>query len=305
MAERRQRRTLKLAPAAGHPTATVCFVGSFPPAAGGQGLVNESFRRMAEEAGATACTIDISARPGLATWRKRVARIPKILLGISSLGALLAQGGADAVYLGVASGHGQLFDIVFASLVRFSRVRLFLHYDSYAYLEKRRSLSAALVQAAGPSATHIVLCEDMKRRLLDLYGSTLRVVVVSNSTSTELPAHKPRARTKLTTIGFISNLSRSKGVVEFLDTAERVCNACPDVRALLAGPLEEPSLAAVIKQRLLGASRIVYIGPVYGAQKSRFYSEIDVFVFPTRYANEAEPRVIDEALAHGVVPIDR
>jgi len=204
------------------------------------------------------------------------------------------------VYIGVAGGYGQLYDIIFASLVRLSGVRLFLHHDSYAYLEKRRSLTAALIQVVGPSATHIVLCDDMKRRLLELYGRSLRVVVVSNSTNTEVPVHEPQVRTKLKTIGFISNLSRSKGVVEFLDITERVCSARPDVRALLAGPIEEPSLAPVIKERLRGASWITYIGPVYGENKSSFYSDIDVFVFPTRHADEADPRVINEALAHGV-----
>ncbi|HCG00092.1 MAG TPA: hypothetical protein DEV93_06060 [Chloroflexi bacterium] len=189
------------------------------------------------------------------------------------------------------------------SAIRLSRVRLFIHHDSYAYLEHRRPLTAALVRVAGPSATHIVLCEDMKQRLLELYGRSLQVVVVPNSTNTELPFRQPRVRAKLTTIGFISNLSRSKGVVEFLDIAERVCSARPDVRALLAGPISEASLVPVIKQRVLTASWIKYTGPVYGQDKSNFYSDIDVFLFPTRHADEADPRVINEALAHGVAVI--
>lgn len=281
----------------------VCFIGSFPPAAGGQGLVNESFRRLAEDAGAEVRTIDISANSGGGTWRGRIGRIPKVLLSISSLGVLLVQGEADSVYLGVASGYGQLFDIAFTVLIRVSGVRLFLHYDSYDYLLNRRTRTAALVQLAGPSATHIVLCEDMKRRLLRLYGSSLRIVVISNSTNIEVPVQEPRARMELKTIGFISNLSRAKGVLEFLDVAERVCSARPDVQAILAGPIEEPSLRPIIEDRLRRASWITYLGPVYGDSRSRFYTSIDTFIFPTRYENEADPRVVNEALAHGVVVI--
>ncbi len=284
---------------------TVCLIGSFPPAAGGQGLVNESFRRMVKEAGANVRTIDLSARPGHPTWRKRLSRVIRVLVGISSLLALLARREADAVYLGVASSYGQLHDVVFASLIRLSGLRLFLHYDSYAYLQKRRWLTATLLRIAGPSATHIVLCEDMKKRLTELYGHSRHVVVVSNATNIEPPAHEPQPRTKLKTIGFISQLSRAKGVLEFLDVVERVCNLHPDVRALLAGPIDEASVAPVINQRLLGAPWITYLGPVYGATKSRFYADIDAFVFPTSYVNEADPRVINEALAHGVAVVAR
>lgn len=209
------------------------------------------------------------------------------------------------MYLGVAGGYGQLYDLAFVGLIRLSSVPLFLHHDSYAYLAKRRRLTATLMRISGPSATHIVLCEDMKQRLTDLYGGALRVVVIANATNTEPPTDPPRARTKLRTIGFVSHISRSKGVLEFLDVVERVCIAQPELRALLAGPIEEPSLERVIRQRLVGTSSIKYVGPVYGERKSRFYSEIDVFIFPTRHANEADPRVINEALAHGVVVLVR
>ena len=42
------------------PTARVWLIGAFPPTGGGQGLVNESFRQMAEKAGATVRVIDLS-----------------------------------------------------------------------------------------------------------------------------------------------------------------------------------------------------------------------------------------------------
>lgn len=285
--------------------ATVCFIGSFPPAAGGQALVNESFRRMAGDAGAKVNIIDLSPRPGPATWRRRLSRVPAVLFGIPKFLTVLAGHGADVVYVGVSGGYGQLYDIAFAFLAVLSGLRLYLHHDSYAYLGKRRGLTATLIRIAGPSATHIVLCEDMKERLTVLYGRALQVVVVSNMTNIEPPIHQPRARTRLKTIGFISYLSRSKGVLEFLDVAERVRGFHSDVLAILAGPIEEPSLAPVIEERLGKAPWITYLGPVYGESKSRFYAGIDALVFPTHYENEADPRVINEALIHGVAVIAR
>ena len=285
--------------------ATVCFVGSFPPAAGGQALVNESFRRMAEDAGAKVNIIDLSSRSGPATWRRRLSRVPKLLFGIPKFLTVMIGRRADVVYIGVSGGHGQLYDIAFTSLAALTRLRLYLHHDSYAYLGRRRALTAPLIRIAGPSAVHIVLCEDMKERLTALYGRALQIVVVSNMTNIEPPLLHPQARTRLKTIGFISHLSRSKGVLEFLDVAERMHSLHPDMLAKLAGPIEEPSLAPVIEERLRHAPWITYVGPVYGESKSRFYAGIDAFVFPTHYENEADPRVINEALVHGVAVIAR
>lgn len=285
------------------PTATLCLIGSFPPAPSGQALVNESFRQLAQAAGANVITIDLAPPPGPATVRRRLSRLPKVLAGIRRLFSLLARRRADAIYIGVAGGYGQLYDLTFVSLTRLSSVRLFIHHDSYAYLAKRRRLTATLLRISGPSATHIVLCEDMKQRLTDLYGRALRIVVIANATNTEPPTDPPRVRTKLRTIGFVSHISRSKGVLEFLDVVERICVSQPGVRALLAGPIEEPSLKQVIQGRLARAPQIKYVGPVYGEAKSRFYAEIDAFVFPTRHANEADPRVINEALSHGVAVV--
>ena len=285
--------------------ATVCVIGSFPPAASGQASANAWFMRMAEQAGANVSTIDLSPRPGPATLRRRVSRIPKVLLGIPTLVSLLVRRLADSVYLGVAGGYGQVYDVIFAGMIRLAGVHLFLHHDSYAYLQKRRPLTATLVRIAGLSATHIVLCDDMKERLIELYGTALQVVVISGATNIELPTNRPRARTQLKTIGLISHLTRSKGVLEFLDVAERLCKARPDVRALLAGAITEPTLAPMIEERLRGAPWLTYLGPIPGETKSRFYEDIDVFVFPTRYANEADPAVINEALAHGVAVVAR
>lgn len=69
----------------------------------------------------------------------------------------------------------------------------------------------------------------------------------------------------------------------------------------LAGPAadrEAESLIEGAKSRFGGD--VAWLGPVSGVDKTRFFAGIDVFLFPTRYVNEAEPLVLYEAMNGGV-----
>jgi len=258
-----------------------------------------------QSAGAEVRVIDLSPRPGRATFRQRLSRLPKLILGLPRLGRLVFGRKNVAVYVGVNGGLGQVYDALFIAVARLASADLYLHHDSYAYLDRSHRLTDLVVRIAGVHALHIVLCNDMGDRLRDLYPIARHTIVISNVTNTEGPVATPRPRQRLTSIGFMSNLTRAKGVLEFLDVAERVCRARPEIRALLVGPVEEPSLEPILRSRLASAPWVEYLGPLYGEAKSLFLTELDVFVFPTRYVNEAEPKVLAEALAHGVVIIAR
>jgi glycosyltransferase involved in cell wall biosynthesis len=145
----------------------------------------------------------------------------------------------------------------------------------------------------------------MAVRLQQLYPAARRAVVVSNLSNADEPTAPASARQHLTSIGFFSNLTRSKGVLEFLDLAEQIHLAMPQVRVMLAGPILEPSLGPILRRRLESTPWVEYVGAIYGEAKSRFLAALDVLAFPTRHANEAEPKVIGEALASGVVVIAR
>ena len=56
-----------------------------------------------------------------------------------------------------------------------------------------------------------------------------------------------------------------------------------------------------VESRIREIGGIEYVGPVFGNTKSQFLSSIDLLVFPTRYLNEAQPLIIYEAQAMGVV----
>jgi glycosyltransferase involved in cell wall biosynthesis len=72
-----------------------------------------------------------------------------------------------------------------------------------------------------------------------------------------------------------------------------------DVEMVLAGPMDEET-RRIVEPRRAQLSRCHYRGALGPAEVSRFYAEIDVFLFPTRHPHEAEPLVVLDALAAGV-----
>ena len=74
-----------------------------------------------------------------------------------------------------------------------------------------------------------------------------------------------------------------------------------DLTLSLAGQPIDASVAVVLdRAQAEFGGRIKQWGFVSGESKDDFLGSIDWFVFPSRYANEAEPIVVLEALAHGV-----
>jgi len=289
----------------GHSQRAVCLIGIFPPAGGGQAAVNDFYRRTFVEASARVSVINISPPVGPRVWYRSLVRAARVAWGLPRLVALCLVGAADSIYLGVSGHRGQLYDVLFVCMARLCKANLILHHDSYRYINRRSRLADVLFRFAGARAMHIVLCEDMSRRLYRQYPSAMRRIVIANAASTDEPAHSPGERQAPRAIGFISNITRAKGIFEFLTVAERVHQLRPEVRAVLAGPLHEKAIERALSERLRAAPWIEYVGPLYGNDKSRFYGAIDVLVFPTRHADEADPNVVNEASAHGVVVISR
>src|SRR5439155_26598097 len=97
-----------------------------------------------------------------------------------------------------------------------------------------------LVGIGGPATTHVVLCGDMRNRLEELYPQASRVCIVSNTAFLHDGAGVARARPRhhLRRIGFLSNISRAKGIMEFLNVAARLATTHRAIRAVVAVPVE-------------------------------------------------------------------
>lgn len=206
-----------------------------------------------------------------------------------------------ALYLAVSGGRGQLIDLIYVLVSRLLRRPIFLHHHSYVYINSPSALNR-LFFAMVRRQQHIVLSPNMGQALIRVYGLNPGAVhVVSNAAFYQSDEASPVLGndTAPLHLGFLSNITFEKGIVEFFDVLAALKRRGVEYRAHIAGPVS-PDAQQTFQMLLSAAAHVDYAGPVYGEEKERFYRQLDIFLFPTRYANEAEPLVIYEALRRGV-----
>lgn len=113
---------------------------------------------------------------------------------------------------------------------------------------------------------------------------------------------KPHSLHRPPVLGFISSFIPDKGVEDFLDAANGLADQAQfKVAGGVHGAFQ--SYGKQIQARIAASPSVAYMG--FLDDPSTFYAGVDFVVFPTRYASEALPGVVLEALAFGCIPIVR
>ena len=210
--------------------------------------------------------------------------------------------GRDVVlYLALSGGRGQLVDLMYVLISKLFRRSIFVHHHSFVYINSPSWLNRCFFSLVRNEA-HIVLSPNMGKSLTQLYRlnpGAIRVVSNAAFYDADDAAGVPGNESAPLQLGFLSNITFEKGIVEFFGILEKLKQRGVAYRAHIAGPLA-PDARQTFDQLLKAASDVEYVGPLYGEHKERFYRQLDVFLFPTNYANEAEPLVIYEAMRQGV-----
>lgn len=219
------------------------------------------------------------------------------------LGALLANAftgrGRGACYFVPNSDIGLWLNLLEAPLLRMGYREVWLHHHVFSYMRKRDRRVVWFLGMIGAKARHVALGDAMATRLREIYGATEIRVLGNAAFVTDTP--EPRTRPVLRTCGFLSNITRAKGIGLFMETIRKLEADGNEIGARIAGPVADPALKAEIDAFVAEApARRVALGPVRGAAKQAFFDEIDVLLFPSLYANEALPVTIYEGLAAGI-----
>lgn len=210
---------------------------------------------------------------------------------------------ARILYLSADARFGILYNIAVASVGRLCGYRIFLHHHSFAYIDRYSALMSALVRVIGRSGTHIVLCDRMAAGLRARYGTlaATSMMELSGAAFLEIAGLPDRNGAVELRMGFFSNLIVEKGFDTAIDLLRAARAEELPVRLLIAGPASDRRAKRIVEAaRKEFGEAFDYRGPLYGDAKADFFRSLDVFVFPTRYFNEARPQVVLESLCFGV-----
>ncbi|HEY2463768.1 MAG TPA: glycosyltransferase family 4 protein [Steroidobacteraceae bacterium] len=273
----------------------LCFAGPLPPPVNGFSAVCAMMldilkARMPVE------VFNRAANPGA----RAIGVLQQLLRPLKYFATCI--GKRDTVlYLALSGGRGQLIDLSYVLVSKLLRRPIYIHHHSYAYINAPSRLNRCFF-ALVRNENHIVLSPKMGVSLSREYGLDPAMLrVVSNAAFYRADDARPVQSNEAAPLhlGFLSNITFEKGVVEFFEVLAALERRGIEYRAHVAGPVA-PEAQASFDKLLRSTAHVQYAGAVYGEDKERFYRQLDIFLFPTRYVNEAEPLVIYEAMRRGV-----
>lgn len=274
--------------------AALWFVGALPPPLNGQSNCNAAMLTELASMGARVRCHDIGGT--VFSKLSGVARVTGAMLRRARRG--------DRAYLSVPGQAGVWLFVPLALALRLRGIDYVVHHHSFRpiNLGPTRSMRM-LVSLGGRRQRHMLLSDTMQRRFTDLYlaGDRSRALVLSNAHLFGPKLVVAERPARITTLGHMSVLTREKGVDTLIDVFARLVARGNDWRLVIAGPCADPALRAEIEAAATAhPDRISYRGAISGAEKERFFADIDLFVLPTTLIDEAEPLVMLEAYGRGV-----
>lgn len=278
----------------------VAFIGPLPPPLHGFSRVCKLMLERLQKYGA----VDLFDRAP--HGHRRAYSVLQQLSAVVRYAAALRASSRMTVYLGLSGGLGQAIDALYVLVARLLRRQIFVHHHSFSYVNRATPLNRVVFWLLRGSV-HIVLSEGMGAALAQRYPiRSADIRVVSNAAFLGKPLAQPFTAATAEPvsptpihIGFLSNITFDKGLVELFDVLKLLRRDAVEYRCSIAGPVAADA-QSTFERLLAEVDSVEYLGPLYDDAKADFYERLDLLLFPTKYANEAEPLVIHEALRSAV-----
>jgi len=280
------------------PEHSIIIVGPFPPPVTGLSTINEKMLNKIESHGINVIKLDTSAGMIEKNLGYMFRRVKSIII-ISIFLIRYKSDKKTKIYCSVSGKYGKIFEIIFVSISRIKKMKIYLHYHNFLYINKYQFLANLLIKISGDNCTHITLSKNMGIQLRERYGPIKNITHISNICFIEKNkiAKKHLCKT-LKTIGFLSNISFEKGIDVFFELVAELEEKGCNISVSIAGLFHDNNVKKFVLSQISSNRSINYLGPVYGERKNEFFNNIDLLVLPS--LNEAEPLVVYEAMRDSV-----
>jgi len=193
-------------------------------------------------------------------------------------------------------GHALYRDFLFALIFKSFRTNVVFHLRTQGVKSQstNSNFKRILFKTAFRNATVICLSDYLAKDVEDVYQP--RPLVVNNGIEDVFPKYTLSSDRSIPIILFLSNLSRTKGILDLIGALEILKSESIPFEALIAGgegDLLVKDIQAELKSKSL-TPNVRVLGPIFGDEKFKLYCSTDIFVFPTYF--EAFPGVVLEAM---------
>ena len=287
----------------------VVAIGPFPPAVTGAAKNTAIICSDLEGRGAVTYRLQTNSARGRDEHVRTVGLYARKTLGfVSNMGGIMSRRlsfpAGGSVYLVPDGGLGVAFSAAYARVASARSLRLIVHHRNYSHIRDQSRMMAQLVRAAPDRTLHVFLDPVMERRFRAVYPAVVKSTYVPNAATCDVEISGDSfelAGSRPISVGFLSNLVEDKGFDVVADALVILARRLgPKARFLLAGrPVGPGNLARLTELRAALGDQLCYQGEVFGDSKVEFFRSCDIFVFPTRYSQEAQPNVLYEAMAGG------
>lgn len=211
----------------------------------------------------------------------------------------------DLVYFTLSlSGYALYRDAFYVFLIKLMRKKIVFHLHGKGIKSemKKNVLKKYLYRLVFKNAYVICLSQTLRKDIEDVNKSL--PFVVPNGIQSRKPIAQKESSDEghIPQILYLSNYMRDKGIIVLIDALKILKDQGYTFNGRLVGApidLKTEFLQKLINDNDLSGC-IQITGPLYDKEKTDELNNADLFVFPTRYPNEAFPLVILEAMQFGL-----
>lgn len=282
----------------------VVCIGPFPPPTHGMA---KNLKIMADDLSENASVKCLDTSPGSLNkdLKYHIRKMKNIIQSLTKLLFFSTRDEVISVYIPIDSGFGAYYSYMFILISRIFNHQIYIHHRSFSYITKKK-LGMKLISILDyENTTHIFLCEKMKLDYEIMYGvDKFRIVSNAMHVSKKINLKFIKKDLNNIVIGHMSNLCYEKGLKEIIEMCEIMIDKKMNFTIRIAGNVQSKDILDYINTNVKKYSGyLIYDGVINENNKYEFFEKCDFFIFPSYYHNEAQPNVIFEAQASGLVCI--